>query len=97
MVDRLGIIPGQPRSVLNVASKCGPRAERGVRSPDAGSDELIHPSCVGREAGEDAGSADGEMCANDLKRPGVQRVQGLSPAELPESKLQEAREIQIVC
>jgi hypothetical protein len=52
----------------------GSRAEGGVRSSSAGTEEVVHLSCLGREAGEDAGSAGGEVCANDLNRPGVQRA-----------------------
>src|SRR5215469_11407762 len=59
--------------------ECGSRAEGGVRSPNAGTEEVVHLSCLGGEAGEDAGSAGGEVCANDLKRPGVQRAHRLSP------------------
>ena len=47
-------------------AECGSRAESGVRSPNAGTEEVVRPSCLGREGGEDAGSAGGEVCANDL-------------------------------
>ena len=30
-------------------------------------EEVVHLSCLGGEAGEDAGSAGGEVCANDLQ------------------------------
>src|SRR6516162_3824369 len=60
-------------------AECGSRAEGGVRSPNAGTEEVVHLSRLGREAVEDAGSARGEVCANDPKRPGVQRAHRLSP------------------
>ena len=59
-------------------AECGSRAEGGVRSLNAGTEEVVHLSCLGSEAGEDAGSAGGEVCANDLKRPGIQRAHRLS-------------------
>ena len=60
-------------------AECGSRAEGGVRSLNAGTEEVVHLSCLGSEAGEDAGSAGGEVCANDLKRPRIQRAHRLSP------------------
>src|SRR5215471_13035803 len=66
------------RGVASEAER-GSRAEGGVRSPNAGTEEVVHLSCLGRETGEDAGSAGGEVCAHDLKRPGVQRAHRLNP------------------
>jgi len=69
------VVPEELQVRLNAA----PELKGGVRSPNAGTEEVVHLSCLGREAGEDAGSAGGEVCANDLKRPGVQRAHRLSP------------------
>src|SRR6185437_5094234 len=53
------------------------RTQGVVRSPDAGTEKIVHLSCLGREAAKDARSAGGEVCAIDLERPGVQRVHSL--------------------
>src|SRR6185437_5035914 len=50
-----------------------------VRSPHAGTEKIVHLACLWREAAKDARSAGGEVCANDLERPGVQRVHSLIP------------------
>jgi hypothetical protein len=53
-------------------------AEGGVRSLNAGTQKVVHLSCRGREAAKDPGRAGGEVCANDLERPRVQRVHRLT-------------------
>ena len=73
-----GALLKDPKHILK---KIGEHTQAGrwIRSPDAGTEEVVHLSRLEREAGEDAGSAGGKVCATDLKRPGVQRVHRLSP------------------
>ena len=47
---------------LQSQAECGSRAQGGVRSLNAGTEEVVHLSCLGSQAGEGAGSAGGERC-----------------------------------
>ena len=54
-------VPEELQARLDAA----PELRRGIRSARAGTEEVIHLSCLGCEAGEDAGSTGGEVCPHE--------------------------------
>ncbi|MGH9574738.1 MAG: hypothetical protein ACRD40_14570, partial [Candidatus Acidiferrales bacterium] len=57
---------------------CSSGAAGGILGAHAGTEEVVHLSCLGCETGEDACSAGGAVYPHDLERPRIQRAHRLN-------------------